>query len=95
MFQNQTRFTFSQFDIEMMPSGRRGVYVIYAGSTCLYVGASGVSMQDRMRAHLNGDIPGLLAWSPTHFTIEETWNPWEREVALTLALRPLLNRKVG
>jgi hypothetical protein len=68
-----------------------GVYVMYRGSTCVYVGQS-VDIRGRLLDHLGGDNSCINRCLPSTVYVEAVaGNPSWRETQLIRQLRPVCN----
>ncbi len=70
-----------------------GVYGLFSARGPVYVGRG--EIQQRLLDHLNGDNACIIAWAPTYFLYEVTWNQEAREKQLILEYNPVCNQKVG
>ena len=75
-----------------------GVYGIFNGSVCLYVGMSEESVQDRLQAHADGNSSAascINSHYPTHFLWEDesdySGTARQREEQLIREYRPACN----
>jgi hypothetical protein len=57
-FVNQTPRPFTRTDVESLKENQMGVYAIFRGDQCIYVGRGDI--RQRLLTHLNGDISCIL-----------------------------------
>jgi hypothetical protein len=81
---------FTRETIERLDPKVTGVYGLFRGDVCIYVGSG--NLRTRLLAHLNGDLPGSTAAPPDKVTVEVTAQYVERERALVERLKPIANK---
>jgi len=85
---------FNRLEIVSLNLNQNGVYGLFNGSTCIYIGKGDI--RERLLAHLNGDNPCITKSRPTHWTGEVlAGDPSNREKELIIELRPACNQKIG
>lgn len=93
-FPQQTPTPFARQWIENLNPNQTGVYGIYSGPICIYVGKAG-DLRQRLLEHLNGDNFLITAAGPTHFVTMLANPPDAAEKALIIELRPRCNQRIG
>ena len=89
-FVRQRPFTFTTDKIEAMAPRVMGVYGLFKGDTCVYVGRGDI--RARLLDHVNGDNPCITGQAPTHYVEEVTASHGPRERALISELNPVCNQ---
>jgi len=84
---------YTRADIESLDRNQTGVYGIFRGGTCIYVGMGDI--RDRLLAHFNGDNPCITRQAPNQWAGELVNPPDNRERALIIELNPACNQRVG
>jgi hypothetical protein len=89
-FPDQPRRPFERGEIEKLPPGRRGVYGLFNGEGCVFVGKG--DLRERLLLHLK---PGYTEEArcvrknaPTWFLVEETENFVVRHMGLVVEYGP-------
>jgi hypothetical protein len=85
---------YTREDILSLKENQPGVYGIFRGSICVYVGSS-EDIRGRMLDHVNGDNPCIDRNRPDRWTGFATRNYLDREIELTLEYEPRCNKRVG
>jgi hypothetical protein len=92
-FTNAVR-PYTKVNIESLKDGQNGVYGIFKGTACIYVGKG--DFRTRLLAHINGDNSCIQNSSPNSWTAEViTGDPSNREKELILEYRPTCNQRLG
>lgn len=94
-FPQQTPRFFTRQDVLSLNPNQFGVYGIFNQFRWIYVGKGDI--RERLLAHLNGDIPAILAAGPTHWVGEVCGqlSMHNREKQLILVCGPHCNQRVG
>ena len=93
-FTAQTPRPYNKADVESLTPNQNGVYGIFKGNICIYVGKGDI--RQRLLAHLNNDNPCITKQQPTTWVGEKlNGDPSAREKELILELNPVCNQKVG
>jgi len=94
-FPQQTSRIFTRQDVLSLNSSQYGVYGIFNQFRWVYIGKGDI--RERLLAHLNGDIPAILAESPTHWVGEvcDQLSMDLREKQLIIECGPHCNQRLG
>lgn len=87
------KLPFSPLHVRLIDSSLHGVYVLWRGTRCVFVG--GGSLRKKLESHLNGDNFLITEAHPTHFFIEvlSKDSSW-REKETIAQLSPYLNKSM-
>lgn len=95
-FSNSWKRAWTRDAILALREGAFGVYGIFRGDECVYVGKG--DLRDRLMDHLNGDNPGITKSKPswwTAYNCETEDHATDLEKALILEHHPTCNKRVG
>jgi hypothetical protein len=94
-FPQQTLHSFTKQDVLSLNLNQCGVYGIFNQLRWVYIGKGDI--RERLLAHLNGDIPAILAAGPTHWVGEVCGilAMDVREKQLILECSPHCNQRIG
>jgi hypothetical protein len=89
-FPDQPRRPFTREEVERLTKGLRGVYGLFRGDTCVFVGKG--DLRDRLLGHLGTGYTEqarcIAKSSPTHFLVEETEDFIVRHMGLVVEYQP-------
>jgi hypothetical protein len=91
-FDNDKAWLFNREAIESFNAGQTGVYAIYNARKWIYIGRGDI--RQRLLDHLDGDIPSIDTYTPTHFRAEVTGDSIKREQQLLREYMPACNEKL-
>jgi len=84
---------FTKTEVARLHPDQKGVYGIFRGSLCVYVGSGDI--RQRLLDHLNGDNPCIARKQPDSWTAIVTADYLDNEKKLTLEYNPVCNKRVG
>ena len=92
-FPEQDPKPFTREHILRISGTPRGVFGLYQGNTCIYIGRGDIRTE-LLRYH-NGENPCITREAPTHWVDVVTTDHANRERNLIVELDPVCNRRVG
>jgi hypothetical protein len=84
---------YTSVDVLMLQEGQNGVYGIFRGTACIYVGKGDV--RSRLLDHLNNDNPCISSNKPDQWTAVITPDADDLEKKLIYEYKPFCNKRVG